>query len=143
MLEHLFKFPIVMVDGDNEDRKMQNKERFGPFPNADEEDGGDYDMVFGEAEYPHYDLIGIEDRWLPSKESFNKAMNGHFEACIVRFVNVGQLLVPWTKKKFKSALLKFVEDYNSIHPKESKIRVKVLSQEEFKKIKGEIEGDEQ
>lgn len=144
MLEQLFKFPIVMVDGDNEDRKIRNKERYGALPNAEEEDADDYDMVFGEAEYPYWDLIGIEDRWLPSKESFNKAMAGQFEACIVRFVNVGQLLVPWSKKKFKSALLKFAEEYDNNHPKEKKnVNVRVLSPEEFKKIKGQIEEDGQ
>lgn len=137
MLEQLFKFPIVMVDGDNEERKIREKDRFGALP-TDPQEQGDYDMVFGEAEYPYWDLIGVEDRWLPSRESFSKAMNGQFEGCIVRFVNVGQLLCPWTKKKFKAALLKFAEEYDAAHPSKGSrvINVKTLTQDEYKKIAG-------
>ncbi len=59
MLEQLFTFPIVMIDGDNEERKIKESQRFGDLPNAESEPQGDYDMVFGEAEYPFWDLIGI------------------------------------------------------------------------------------
>lgn len=141
MIDELFKFPIVMIDGDNEERKNKDKQRFGEMPNTDEEEEGEYDMVFGEAEYPYWDFIGIEDRWLPSKESLQKALEGRFEACIVRFANVGQLLVPWTKKKFKSEIQKFGDEYEIAHPpKETQkvgpqpIRILNLTAEEYKKM---------
>lgn len=138
MLEQLFKFPIVMIDGDNEERKIQDKQRFGDLPSGDNQQG-DYDMVFGEAEYPYWDLIGVEDRWLPSRESLEKAMGGQFEACIVRFVNVGQLLVPWSKKKFKTAITKFGDDYETARPPKDQrlVKIKTLTAEEFKRVTGE------
>lgn len=138
MLEQLFKFPIVMIDGDNEERKIQDKQRFGDLPSGDNQHG-DYDMVFGEAEYPYWDLIGVEDRWLPSRESLEKAMDGQFEACIVRFVNVGQLLVPWSKKKFKAAITKFGDEYEASRPPRDQrlVKIKTLTPEEFKRVTGE------
>lgn len=144
MLDQLFKFPIVMIDGDNEERKIKEKLRFGDIPNTEGEEQGDYDMVFGEAEYPYWDLIGIEDRWLPSRESFIKAMNGQFEGCIVRFVNAGQLLVPWTRKKFKAALLKFAEEYTEAHPPKDQrvVKIKTLTAEEYKNITGTKDNEE-
>jgi hypothetical protein len=136
MLEEFFKFPIVMIDGDNEERKVKDKQRFGDLPQAGEE-SEEYDMVFGEAEYPYWDFIGIEDRWLPSKESLQKALDNRFEACIVRFANVGQLLVPWTKKKFKAEILKFGEAYEAAQPakepKTAQLKVLTLTPEQFKK----------
>ena len=125
-----------MIDGDNEQRKLEDKEKLN-LPSEDDYD--EYDILY-EAEYPYWDVIGLEDRWLPSKESFEKAMNGRFDACIVRFVNVGQLLVPWTRKKFKAELLKFHEEYtaNMAPQKEQKvIHVKTISPEQYKKITGE------
>ena len=73
----------------------------------------EYDMIFGEAEYPYFDFVGIEDRWLPSKESVENAIDGKFDACIVRFASVGQLLVPWSRKKFKAEIAKFAEQYEA------------------------------
>lgn len=138
MLEQLFKFPVVHVDVDNEERKILGKQKYGDLPNQTQEPE-EYDIIYGEAEYPYWDLIGIEDRWLPTKESFEKAMAGEFEACLVRFVHVGHLLVPWTKDKFKKSLLKFAERYDVEHPpKEQKvIKIKTLTEEETRKILGE------
>ncbi len=143
MLEQLFKFPIVMIDGDNEERKIREKQKYGDLPGQPEQTQGDYDMIFGEAEYPYWDLIGIEDRWLPNRESIEKAMNEKvFDGCIVRFANVGQLLVPWSKKKFKSALIKFAEDYKAKQPEipqQRVVKIKTLSPEEFKALTDEGE----
>ena len=38
MLDEFFTFPIVMIDGENEERKQQNKTRFGDLPSGEEED---------------------------------------------------------------------------------------------------------
>ena len=137
MLDVLFTFPIVMIDGDNEERKIKEKTRFGDLPNQEDEET-EYDMVYGEAEYPYWDFIGVEDRWLPSTESWEKAMKGKFEACIVRFLHAGQLLVPWNKKKFKSELAKFQQTYEAANPKQNEkkvpeIRIMNLTAEQFKK----------
>ena len=140
MLEHLFRFPVALVDGDNEERKMRAKRDMGDLPNQPQE-VEEFDIIFGEAEYPYWDVIGMEDRWLPTKESFDKAMGGDFEACLVKFMHVGTVLVPWSKKKFKANLLKFADEYDITHPpKESKVlRIKTLTEEETKKILGDGE----
>lgn len=144
MLDEFFTFPIVMIDGENEERKQQNKTRFGDLPSGEEEDE-EYDMVFGEAEYPYWDFIGCEDRWLPSKESLDKAIGGRFDACIVRFVNVGQLLVPWSKKKFKAELVKFANEYEIKHPpkvqERKELKILTLSPEQFKKATEDGKGN--
>lgn len=138
MLEQLFRFPVALVDGDNEERKMRAKRDMGDLPNQPSE-FEEFDIIFGEAEYPYWDVIGIEDRWLPTTESFNKAMAGEFEACLVRFMHVGQVLVPWSKKKFKANLNKFAAEYDLAHPpKEQKVlKIKTLTEEEARKILGE------
>jgi hypothetical protein len=111
MINQLFRFPIVMVDGDNEEKKTRTQRIMGK-----EDEEYDMDMVFGEAEYPYYDFIGMEDRWLPSHTSLTKALDGDFDACVVRFMNVGQLLVPWSRKKFKAAITKFAQEYEASLP---------------------------
>lgn len=98
VIERLFKFPTVMVDLDNENHKR----KLG-LP-GDE----DIDMIIGESEYPWYDFNGIGDRWLPTAESFEKAKNKQFDACSVTFINIGTLLVPWPKAKFKKKLKEFI-----------------------------------
>lgn len=142
MLDELFTFPIVMIDGDNEERKLKNKPDLGIDIEGEEEE---YDMLFGEAEYPYWDFVGIEDRWLPSTESLNKAMQGKFEACIVRFLHAGQLLVPWTKKKFKAEIAKFQSIYEAAHPpkqqdKTTKTAISVITLDQFKTAFGDGEG---
>lgn len=139
MLEEYFKFPVVHIDGDNEERKQEDKKRFGDLPTLDTEEEDEYDMIFGEAEYPYWNFIGIEDRWLPSKSSLEKALAGEFDACLVRFVNVGQLLVPWTKEKFKRELKKFAEAYTASNPPDEgkEIKVLTLTAEQFKNVTGD------
>lgn len=137
MMNELFTFPIFMVDGDNEEkkleRKMRNEDLLGDVETEDEE----LDIIYGEAEYPYWDFIGIEDRWLPTDDSFKKALDGKFEACMVRFLHVGALLVPWTKRKFKAELAKFSEEYEKANPKPEKqptqLRIMTLTPEQFEK----------
>lgn len=141
MLNELFAFPIVMIDGDNEERKLEKKIKDKDLM-GDVEDEEGYDMIFGEAEYPYWDFVGIEDRWLPSEESFDKALEGKFEACIVRFLHAGQLLVPWSKKKFKTELAKFAEQYEEANPRQqekkpTELRIMTLTPEQFKKATDE------
>ena len=105
MLDDLFTFPVILVDGRNEESKFKENERLGIA--TDEED--ELDIAIGEAEYPFFDFIGIEDRWMPDTPSFQKAMDGNFNACLVKFSNVGHLLVPWKKEKFKTELASFIK----------------------------------
>lgn len=105
MIEDLFPFPVILIDGRNEESKHSEADRLGI---AKEEDD-DLDVIYGEAEYPYFDFIGIEDRWLPDKESFNRAMKGKFNGCLVKFANIGMLLVPWSKEKFKEELMAFID----------------------------------
>ncbi len=139
MLEELFTFPVVMIDGDNEERKMRNKPDLG-LPDEDEEE---FDIVYGEAEYPYWDFIGVEDGWLPSTESFDKARKGIFEACRVRFLHVGERMVPWNKKKFKAKLQEFQAMYEAAHPPKvadkpkQAIPVMTLTVDQYKKAFGD------
>jgi hypothetical protein len=137
MLNALFTFPVVNIDGDNEERKLKENDLLGDAEVP-------YDMVFGEAEYPYWDFIGIEDRWLPTTESFNKALDGRFEACMVRFLHAGQLLVPWTRKKFKAEISKFAEEFEASNPQEggkrAELRIMTLTPEQYKKATEDEEG---
>lgn len=102
ILDRLFAFPVIMFDAENE----EHKRKLG-LP-GDEE----IDMIEGEVEYPYHDFNGIGERWLPTEESLQRAKKGKFDACSVTFINVGTLLVPWTKDKFKRELKKFIESLN-------------------------------
>lgn len=102
MLENLFAFPIVMVDGEEEERK-EEQSRILDLPNFDEE----VEVFVGEAELPYYDFLGAVDRWGPSKESKERARAGEFDHCMVMFHNAGTFMVPWSKKKFKQKLQEF------------------------------------
>ena len=103
MLDKLFSFPIVMIDGDNEDRKARTSDIMA----LDNEQAAD--MIMGEAECPYYDFVSVTDRWLPNEESFDRALEGKFDACGVIFSQSGTFIVPWNKKKFKRELNKFIE----------------------------------
>lgn len=117
MIDELFLFPIVSLDGDKEDARRRQMEKENDIIGNDEVDY-EPEMYFAEAEYPHWDFVGIQDHWLPTKKSQYRALKKQeFDACIVRFLNVGQLLVPWTKKKFKAEIQKFAEEYALKHPK--------------------------
>lgn len=137
MMKELFKFPIVMVDYDNEERKSAEDRLLGKI--GDEESSPELDMIFGEAEYPYWDFIGIEDRWLPRKQSVDSAINGKFDACTVRFANVGQLLVPWTKNKFKKEITKFSEEYELTKSDDKKeIKIVNLTAEQYQEILNKV-----
>src|SRR5688572_24963454 len=133
MLEELFTFPVAVIDGDNEEKKLKGSQLIG-------DESPPYDIAYGEAEYPYYDFIGIEDRWLPTEKSFQKALDGKFEACVVRFANVGNLLVPWSRKKFKEELIKFTKDYEVKHPPEEsdkELKIITLTPEQFREATGD------
>ena len=104
--EDLFTFPIVMVDGENEERKERENDILG---SRQEPDEVEYDIVYGEASYPYYHFVGFEDRWLPTQRSLARALKQKFDACIVRFDNIGQFLVPMSKDKFAEQLELFAE----------------------------------
>lgn len=130
-MNDLFKFPAVIIDGDNEEKKRMRSGTLGL--NQDEE----VELVFVEAEYPYDLFVGIEDRWLPSTTSFHRALEGKFDACIVYFANIGQLLVPWSKEKFKRELAKFTELYTKENPvieEQQELKVLKLTTEQFEKI---------
>lgn len=135
MLNELFTFPVVMIDGKSEQMKAHNNRILGK---GDEDGFDDYDIIYGEVEYPYYDFIGLEDRWLPNRKSLARAMDGKFDACAVRFVNVGEILVPWNKKKFKEKLREFAEKYEAaLPPKPSdkrEVRILTLSPEQYDDI---------
>lgn len=107
MLDRLFKFPVILVDVDNEEKKQKDIDRLG-LPGDQKRE---YDVIYGEAEYPFHDFVGIEDRWIPNEESMQKALEGEFEACVVKFLNVIPQLVPWNKEHFKKELKSFIEKY--------------------------------
>ena len=123
MLDSLFKFPIVTVDGLNEEKKAIQAEKM----NLDEQE---VDMVIGEAECPYYDFLSISDRWLPTKESFQNALEGNFDACYVLFNSSGSFIVPWNKEIFKTELKKFMDAL----PKEPEIKVLIGDQEQIMKF---------
>ena len=104
IIDDLFIFPIVMVDGEEEERKEKENDLLGT-----KKEEKDYDIVYGEAAYPYYDFRGFEDRWLPTQRSLERALRSKFDACVVRFDNVGQFLVPMSKEKFRDMFSSFVE----------------------------------
>lgn len=120
--EDLFTFPIVMVDGENEERKERDSNLYNKIG---EEEQVEYDIIYGEAAYPYYDFVGFEDRWLPTTKSLQRALRKKFDACTVRFRDIGQFLVPMSKEKFKAMLDSFVESREPI-PEETKGDVTVL-----------------
>lgn len=113
--DDLFTFPIVMVDGENEERKERENNLFG----QTEAEEPEYDIVYGEASYPYYDFKGCEDRWLPTKRSLQKALKQKFDACIVRFVDAGQFLVPMSKEKFRETWEEFAQPRETIIKKDA------------------------
>lgn len=143
MLEQLFEFPIIMIDVDNEQRKFDKSKKFGDMGLESEADKlGDYDMAKGKAMYPYWDFIGIEDRWLPTIESWENARAGKFEACIVKFVNVGTLLVPWTRRKFMEEIKKFISEYEAnrpIKPSLKGITVRKIPLDKYDKLMEELD----
>lgn len=120
MLENLFKFPIIMVDGNKEEEKEREMQRL-----ALDSGPREMDIIVGEAECPYTDFVSVSDRWLPSnEESFQNALKGKFDACSVYFFQSGTFLVPWTKSKFKEKLKKFID---SLPEKDESSNIKILS----------------
>lgn len=111
MLDILFKFPILMLDGNMEQKKSKKADLYG------DDTVDDLDIIEGEAEVPYIDFLSIQDRWIPNPESWEKARNGQFEACFVTFSGSGSFIVPWTKDKFKKELRKFVDKVTSKNTK--------------------------
>lgn len=125
MLDILFKFPILMLDGKIEERKSRKSELYGT------EEDSELDIIEGEAEVPYIDFLSIQDRWIPNPQSWEKARKGHFEACFVTFSGSGSFIVPWTKEKFKKELRKFIE---KITPKGTTIKAIDLSNDDIKEL---------
>jgi hypothetical protein len=105
ILDDLFPFPIVMVDGHNEDRKVERNQRLG----ISDDDDPEVDIIEGTAECAYYDFISVTDRWLPNDQSLDAALGGKFEACYVQFKEGGSYVVPWSREHFKKKFREFVE----------------------------------
>jgi hypothetical protein len=108
MIQSLFTFPIVMIDGDSEDRKAKTRDILGN--SSDDED--DVELIIGKASIPVQYFKGVTDRWLPTESSVEKALNGRFEACYAMFGDSGNFLCSWSKEKFTSELSQFLESYS-------------------------------
>lgn len=134
MFDKLFRFPIIMADGDQEEKKAKRSLDLGLEENAD------VDMVRGFAECPYYDFISITDRWLPTEESLQKALDGEFEACFVVFGASGSFVVPWTREKFKKEMQKFIDGL----PEEPGRQVIMMEPQDFARlIKNKDEDEEE
>lgn len=128
ILDEMFKFPCVMVDGDNEQAKRSLYGGSSAEPQLD--------IVIGEASYPYFMLIGLKDAWMPTDESFQNALgDGRFDACLATFVNIGSVLVPWSKTKFEKEYRKFVDTVK----KSSKVQIIELTPEELKELRDDAE----
>lgn len=128
MTKELFKFPIILIDGSVEDRKIKDSEMLGlTLENEDP------DIIYAEAECPYYDFLSVSDRWLPTDSSFENAKKGIFDACNVLFLNSGAFIVPMSKEEFRESLENFMENYHADEEieikkkkKSSKGEVKIL-----------------
>jgi hypothetical protein len=108
MTKELFKFPIILIDGSVEDRKIKDSEMLGlTLENEDP------DIIYAEAECPYYDFLSVSDRWLPTDSSFENAKKGIFDACNVLFLNSGAFIVPMPKEEFRESLETFMENYHA------------------------------
>jgi hypothetical protein len=126
ILDDLFPFPIVMVDGHNEDRKAERNQRLGL---ATDDEEPEVDIIEGMAECPYYDFLSITDRWLPTDTSLEKAFTGKFEACFVQFREAGSFVVPWNKEHFKKKLRDFIQTREQPAPKAKKARTETAKSE--------------
>lgn len=124
ILDEMFRFPCVMVDGDNE---MAKKTLFSGSANEPA-----LDIVIGEAAYPYFGLIGLVDKWMPNEESFKNALEyREFDACLATFANIGPVLVPWKKEKFEKEYRKFV---SGLKPEKQQIQLIRLTEQELKEL---------
>lgn len=111
MLDKLFKFPIVLIDGSKEEENEEYKRLTG------KEIDGEIELIYSEQECPYWDFLCVGDRWLPSEDSYDRALNGKFDACSVTFNRCGTFVVPLPKEQFKKKLQLFIEGL----PKEKEI----------------------
>lgn len=102
ILDKLFKFPILQIDGDEEERKEELAKSLSM-------EKGEYELIPGEAMCPYYELVAIMDKWVPTEESKEKARDGVYEHCMVTFSSSGSYIVPWKKEKFLKNMEKFIE----------------------------------
>lgn len=123
-LEHLFKFPFILIDGD----KLDKNESLGiGFDESDPE------LIYAEAEIPYWDFLCVKDKWLPLKASYDKAYHdGKFDACIVEFNTCGSYLCAWPKEKFKDKLSKFAETFKKAEA-DKKYEIKTIDISSFLK----------
>jgi hypothetical protein len=104
MTENLFKFPIILIDGSKEEEKEELSRLTGKDPDDDEAD-----LIYAEQECPYWDFLSVGDRWLPTEESYQRALIRKFDACSVSFSRCGNFVVPWSKEKFKKKLSEFID----------------------------------
>jgi hypothetical protein len=97
-LDDMFKFPIIMINGDEEEERLRNGESID-----------NPDIIIGTCEQPYYDLCGIKDAWKIGTDSHARAVQGKFDACMVTFERGGTYIVPWTRSKFKQEYYKFLK----------------------------------
>ncbi len=91
----VFKFPIVMMD--KKAASSDGMEGLGI--------SRDVEYAIGYVELEDIsDYIGMTDRWMPSEDSYQRAVNGDFEACNVMFDKSGMFTVPMPRKKFRRLL---------------------------------------
>lgn len=137
MLDKLFKFPIVMVDGNKEEEKEQRRK------NLSLDEPSDADMIIGEAECPYYDFVSVTDRWLPTEDSYENATHGKFDACSVYFAQSGTFVVPWNKEKFKKQMKAFVDKLPTDKKDDkSQIRIMTFTKEGLQDALNELPDDE-
>lgn len=124
-LDNLFKFPVMMIDVEIEQRKEKKRSKYSDddilsqvMENSDD-DG--VEIISGEAECPYYDFVSVVDRWIPTKYSRDKAKKGKFDNCFVVFGNSGSFVVPWPKDKFKQELKTFIGLRKVVEPEKEVI----------------------
>lgn len=122
-LDDLFQFPVMAVDAYKEYQREKNSENLGF------EESSQPETIRTTAEHPYYEFLSIEDRWLASEDSIDRAKQGIFDACIVKFTTSDFLLVPWSREKFKRELRAFSEK----REKESPMDVQTTILEAIKK----------
>lgn len=133
LFQNLFKFPVVLADGDYEARKRDSD----LFPNAQDED---METVIGEAEVPYFGFVSVLTRWLPQAASRDKALQeGIFDACYVQF-DSGSYLVPWTKERFKREYKQFVESLPKQEPSTT-TNIKFMSKKDLKDVLKDIDDE--
>ena len=130
MTKELFKFPIILIDGSVEERKIKDNEILGL-----DLENEDPDIIYAEAECPYYDFLSVSDRWLPTDSSFENAKKGIFDACNVLFLNSGAFIVPMSKEEFRESLENFIENYHTDEEVTTKKKKRSGSKSEVKILK--------